>query len=179
MKVYHETLTLQSQGYQVSYHEITKQVKEVLNKSEIKNGIVVVQSPHTTCSVIFEEYVHDTDYRGNEFLQVDLNRILDRVIPRQLTENQDYRYPGPEHYEFLMGMNDPNYPPDPALILNGDAHIRASFFGASETFVVENGDLAIGTVGYIYFVDFDQNRPRERKCKVLIMGTWHGYKNKY
>ena len=170
MKIYQETIELQSEGHKVSYHEITKQVKEVLKKSEVTNGIVVVQSAHTTCSVIFEEYVHDTDFKGDEFLQVDLNKILDRIIPRQVTENSDYRYPGPKHVDFLLSMDDPNYPPNPATILNGDAHIRASFFGASETFTVADKTMAIGEVGYIYFIDFDQNRPRKRKCKVLVMG---------
>ena len=28
-----------------------------------------------------------------------------------------------------MSLDDPNYPTDPATILNGDAHIRSSFSG--------------------------------------------------
>lgn len=171
MKVHTETLTITSRGHQVSYHEITDEVNAVLERSGVENGIVVVQSPHTTCSVIFEEFVHDFDYRGNEFLHVDLNNILDEIIPRQHTENHYYRYPGPKHHEFLLSMNDANYPPDPSTILNADAHIRASFFGASETFTVENKVLNIGVVGYIYFIDFDQNRSRNRSCKVTVMGV--------
>ncbi len=27
-----------------------------------------------------------------------------------------------------------------------------------------------GTVGSIYFIDFDQNRVRNRKCHILVMG---------
>lgn len=171
MKVHTETIEITSRGHQVSYHEISDQVREILERSGVENGIVVVQSPHTTCSVIFEEFVHDMDFRQNEFLHVDLNNILDRIIPRQLTENHNYRYPGPEHLDFLLGMSDANYPSDPATILNADAHIRASFFGASETFTVENGNLNIGVVGYIYFIDFDQNRSRKRNCKVTVLGV--------
>lgn len=163
-------LTLHSNGRRVTYHNITKDVKKLLEESGIQQGYCVVQSPHTTCSVIFEEFVHDRDYNGDEFLQVDLNRILDRIIPRELSENTDYRYPGPEHVDFLMNMNDPNYPADPGTILNGDAHIRASFFGASESFIIKEGKLQIGTVGSIYFIDFDQNRERDRTCHIMIMG---------
>lgn len=163
-------LTLRSNGRRITYHNITEEVKKLLEESGIRQGYCVVQSPHTTCSVIFEEFVHDRDYNGDEFLQVDLNRILDRIIPRELSENTDYRYPGPEHVDFLMGMNDPNYPADPGTILNGDAHIRASFFGASESFIIKEGQLQIGTVGSIYFIDFDQNRERDRTCHVMIMG---------
>lgn len=170
MAIYQDTIVVQSNGNRPSYHNVTEQVKAIIEKSGIKNGICVVQSPHTTCSVIFEEYVHDTDFNGDEFLQVDLNRILDRIIPREKTENMEYRYPGPKHVDFLMSLDDPQFPCDPATILNGDAHIRASFFGASETFILREGSLMTGSVGYIYFIDWDQNRVRKRKCHVMIMG---------
>ena len=170
MITYTDTLTLTSNGKRVSYHNITEQVKEIIKKSGVQTGSCLVQSPHTTCSVIFEEFVHDTDFNGDEFLQVDLNNILDKIIPRELSENTNYRYPGPEHLDFLMSLNDPNYPSDPGTILNGDAHLRASLFGASESFIVKNNAPQIGTVGYIYFIDFDQNRIRDRKCQILVMG---------
>lgn len=170
MAIYQETITVQSNGNRPSYHNVTEQVREIVKKSGIQNGVCVVQSPHTTCSVIFEEYVHDTDFNGDEYLQVDLNRILDRIIPRERTENMDYRYPGPKHLEFLMSLDDPQFPCDPATILNGDAHIRGSLFGASESFILKDGALLTGSVGYIYFIDWDQNRVRTRKCHVLVMG---------
>lgn len=165
-----EELILKSNGKRVTYHNITKDIKELVKTSGIKNGTCVVQSQHTTCSVIFEEFVHDLDYNGDELLQVDLNRILDKIVPRELTENTDYRYPGPKHLEFLLSLDNPEYKGDAATILNGDAHIRASFFGASETFIVKNGEIMTGGVGSIYFVDFDQNRERPRKCHIMIMG---------
>lgn len=170
MKTYKETIILRSNGQRPTYHNVTEKVKDILNKSGITNGICVIQSQHTTCSVIFEEFVHDTDFNGDEFLQVDLNRILDRIIPRELTDNMEYRYPGPKHLDFLMTLDDPQFPKDPGTILNGDAHIRGSLFGASETFIVDNGTMLTGSVGYIYFIDWDQNRVRDRKCHVLVMG---------
>lgn len=171
MSYYHETLILESNGKRVTYHNITEQVKRVVKESDVKNGSIVVQSPHTTCSVIFEEFMHDLDFNGDEFLQVDLNRILDKIVPRELTENTDYRYPGPKHLEFLISLgDDPNYGGGPETILNGDAHIRASFFGASETFIIRDGELLTGSVGSVYFIDFDQNRVRNRKCHLFISG---------
>ncbi|OTN90562.1 hypothetical protein A5819_003062 [Enterococcus sp. 7E2_DIV0204] len=170
MKTYKKDLVLTSNGQRVSYHNITESVRQAVKESNIRNGLCVVQSPHTTCSVIFEEFVHDLDFNGDEFLQVDLNRILDHIVPRELSEETNYRYPGPKHLEFLMGLDDPNYPCDPGTILNGDAHIRASLFGASETFIISETTLQIGSVGYIYFIDFDQNRKRNRKCQLMIIG---------
>lgn len=171
MVIKHEQLILESNGVRVSYHNITNDIKDIIEKSNIKDGMCVVASSHTTCSVLFEEYVHDYDWNGDEFLQVDLNRILNKLIPRQLTES-DYLYPGPKHVQFLeeLAAVDPTYPADPATILNADAHIRASIFGSSETFIIKNGQLQIGSVGYIYFIDWDQNRKRKRKCNILLMG---------
>lgn len=169
MKTYMEELTLVSNGQRVTYHRISEQVKEIVAKSGVKNGLCVVQSQHTTCSVIFEEYMHDVDYNGDEFLQVDMNHVLDRIIPRNVTDSQ-YRHPGPLHTDFAMGLDDPNYPCDYGALLNTDAHLRASLFGASETFIIKNETLMCGTVGYIYFIDWDQNRVRNRKCHVCVMG---------
>ncbi len=168
--IYHDTITIESCTGRVSYHNITDEVKKIVELSGIENGSVLIQTAHTTCSVIFEEFVHDFDFNGDEFLQVDMNRILDRIVPRELTENTNYRYPGPKHLEFLMDLDDPNYPCDPGTILNGDAHIRASLFGPSQQFIIKDGNINIGSVGYIYFIDFDQNRQRSRKCAVLVMG---------
>lgn len=170
MAVKMKTLDIHTCTGRPSYHNITEDVRAFITESGIQNGICVVQTPHTTCSVFFEEFVHDLDYNGDEFLQVDLNRILDKIVPRELSENTNYRYPGQKHLDFLMGLDDPNYPTDPGTILNGDAHIRGSLLGASETFIVKDGVPQIGTVGYIYFADWDQNRERDRKCHLLTMG---------
>ncbi|WP_340852982.1 YjbQ family protein [Ligilactobacillus salivarius] len=171
MKIYQEELTIDTDA-RITYKNITEDVKKIVAESKIENGLCLIQTPHTTCSVIFEEYVHDTDFNGDEFLQVDLNNILDKIVPRELSENTNYRYPGPKHIQFLadLAKENPNYPNDPATILNGDAHIRGSLFGGNQTFGVKERNLLVGSVGYVYFVDWDQNRERTRKCHVLVMG---------
>lgn len=172
MIIANERIDLKSNGTRVTYHNITDQINSLLSKTKLKEGIIVVSSPHTTCSVIFEEFVHDLDWHGDELLQVDLNRILNKLVPRQLTES-DYLYPGKKHVEFLEDISKSHtseFPNDKTTILNADAHIRASLFGSSESFIVKDGKMAIGSVGYIYFIDWDQNRARERNCNILFMG---------
>ncbi len=171
MNIYQEDIKVRTES-RVTYKNITKEVKDIINKSNIENGICLVQTSHTTCSVIFEEFVHDKDYNNDEYLQVDLNNILDKIVPRELSENTNYRYPGPKHVQFLadLAKKDPNYPNDPGTILNGDAHIRGSLFGGNQTFAIKDRKLLTGSVGYIYLVDWDQNRDRDRVCHVLVMG---------
>ena len=50
---------------------------------------------------------------------------------------------------------------------NSAAHIKSSLFGASETVIIENGRLKLGTWQSIYFCEFDG--PRHRKVWVQIL----------
>ncbi len=50
---------------------------------------------------------------------------------------------------------------------NSAAHIKSSMFGASETIIVENGQLQLGTWQGIYFCEFDG--PRNRKIWVKLI----------
>ena len=51
--------------------------------------------------------------------------------------------------------------PEPPILL---------LLGASETFAVIDGVVQTGQWGYIYFVDFDDLRPRSRKCILTVIG---------
>ena len=59
MPVYKEKIELRSHGVTPTFINITPQVKEAIARSGIRDGIVTVISPHTTCSCFFEEFVHD------------------------------------------------------------------------------------------------------------------------
>ena len=109
--------------------------------------------------------------KGTEFLQLDLNDVLKKLIPDELKEGQ-YRYPGEKHYQPLHPAGCRAYLPngDRTALLNGDAHLKATLIGSSETFLVDQGKLGVGTTGYIYFVDFDRTRSRTRKCHIVVMG---------
>ena len=52
MKIFQDTIIVQSNGSRPSYHNVTEQVRKIAAASGIQNGMCVVQSPHTTCSVI-------------------------------------------------------------------------------------------------------------------------------
>ena len=47
---------------------------------------------------------------------------------------------------------------------NSAAHVKASLFGASETVLVENGRMILGTWQSVFFCEFDG--PRSRKVIV-------------
>ncbi|MGX6979688.1 YjbQ family protein [Vagococcus elongatus] len=166
----HRQINLETFANRPSYYDVTDEVNCALKESKVKNGIVVVSSPHTTCSVFFDEYMHDVNYYGDDLLQVDLNEVMEKIIPTQKTEGQ-YHSPGPKHIAYGLTKTDPDYPAMEWAMLNTDGHLRSTIIGASESFIIKNGILLTGKVGYIYFVDFDQTRERNRQCNILIMGV--------
>lgn len=165
MKVYRESIEVQSEGLHPTFHDVTAQVKEIVKNSGVKNGICVIYSHHTTCSVIVQECSHDKTYFGLEYLQQDLCDIMEKLIPTCRVENQ-YHHPGPKHIEFAESVGEVG----PWTSLNTDAHLRSCFFGRSESIVIEDGKLDLGEFGYTYFIDWDQVRARKRKVQVQIIG---------
>lgn len=164
MTIYRETFQVKSSGMRPTFHMVTGQVQEIVNQSGIRNGICVVYSHHTTCSVITQECSFDKTYSGLEYLQQDLCDVMERMIPTCRKEGQ-YMHPGPELTEFsrLHGEDKPQ-------TLNTDGHLRSVFLGRSETIVLIDGKLDLGSFGHIYFVDLDQTCGRERQVQVQIIG---------
>jgi len=71
----------------------------------------------------------------------DIKKELNKIIPFQ------------DNYEHSEG--------------NSAAHIKCSLVGASETIIIENGQLKLGTWQSIFFCDFDG--PRNRTVWVKIV----------
>ena len=101
MTVFHAALALESHGGTPSFLDVTGQVRGAIAASGIGNGIVAVMSPHTTCSVYYDEWAHDTVEDGSDFLQHDLNRVLGLICPDQtrFPPSDGYSYPGTRHFE--------------------------------------------------------------------------------
>ncbi|MCL2695736.1 MAG: secondary thiamine-phosphate synthase enzyme YjbQ, partial [Clostridiales bacterium] len=50
---------------------------------------------------------------------------------------------------------------------NSAAHMKASYMGASETVIISDGRLVLGTWQGIYFCEFDPPRSRKFFVKVI------------
>ena len=82
-----------------------------------------------------------------------------------INENAD-----PTVQEDMLYGFDKIAPDDPAfrhLEGNSAAHIKASLVGASETILIENGQLCLGVWQGVYFCEFDG--PRTRQCLIKIV----------
>lgn len=153
-----------------SFHDISTRITEALKDSGIREGILVAATPHTTCSLYYEETMHDCNYFGDEYLQVDIAETMDRIVPPMRTEGQ-YHSPGPEHIAFGLSLGSADYPAEKWTMLNTDAHLKASLYGNNSlTLIIHEGRLSTGSLGRIYFADWDTLRPRDRQVQVMVMG---------
>lgn len=82
----------------------------------------------------------------NEHADPDVVRDIKMQLTKLAPLNADY-----QHYEG-----------------NSDSHIKSSLVGASETVIIENGQLVLGTWQGIFLCDFDG--PRTRKVHLKIVG---------
>ena len=164
MPVHHEIIELQTEA-RPTFHDVTAEVKSAVKKSSISNGIVVVYSQHTTCSVVIQEEAHDTTFQGTKYLMQDMLNILDKIAPRCKHEGQ-YLHPGPAHIQHATQ----NLGEEAWWSLNTDAHLRSCMIGRSETIPLVDETMQLGEFGEIYFIDFDGTRPRPRKVHIQIVG---------
>ena len=165
-KVVQKEVELQSRGWIPTFHNISKEVIEIVKESGIKNGTCSIVSHHTTCSVMVQEASHDLDSFDLEYLQHDLLDIMRKMVPDYAEEGQ-YRHPGPIHAQYGRHVDEVgNW-----TSMNTDSHLRSVFFGRSETITIKDGKLDAGEFAHIYFIDWDHVRARSRQANITVMGT--------
>lgn len=84
---------------------------------------------------------------------VTINENADPDVPRDILAQMDRTIP--LRGDYLHGEG------------NSAAHIKASLFGASETVIVEEGSLVLGTWQSIFLCEFDGPRTRQVCVKVI------------
>jgi secondary thiamine-phosphate synthase enzyme len=148
MRVANEVLVVETGGAP-EFVDITEQVAEVVRRSGVRDGQVLVFSRHTTAAVRVQE--------DEPLLLEDMCACLERLAPQDL----DYR-----HNDFRIRTVNmtPNESP------NGHSHCRHLFLGASETLPVVDGRVALGRWQRLFLIELDHPRTREVHVQVLGIG---------
>ena len=164
MATYHQAFDIETPAMP-AFDDVTERVKGIVSDSGIRNGIVVVYSQHTTCSVLIQEDSIDVTLRGTRFVLQDLLEGLETMFPVCTREGQ-YLHPGPECVQHSVDVVGE----EPAWTLNTDAHLRSCLLGRSESMPIVDGRVLLGEHGHIYFADFDGTRARTRTVHVQVVG---------
>lgn len=127
--------------------DVTAGVAAAVVRSGMAEGLVAIQSLHTTAAVVVNE--------DEPLLLEDLRAALDRAAPRHLS----YR-----HDDFAL--RSALEPDEPA---NGHAHCQALFLRASETLAVGDGRVRLGRWQRIFLVELDG--PRTRTLCLTVLGV--------
>ena len=119
---------------------LTGQVQDAVRAAQVREGLVLVSSLHTTLALMVNEW--------QEALLEDIKAMLGDVIPAE----REYRH------------NDPRY--SDCDRRNAHAHLQATLLGHSLSFGVTGGRLALGQFQAIIVAELDG--PRERQVSVQI-----------
>jgi len=160
----HKTIDV-STKHGIHFEDVTGRVREIIRESGVKNGIVVVFSQHTSCSVLIQEDSEGVTYTGTSLILQDTINCLEKIVPDCKYEGQ-YLHPGAFHTEQAGKLRGEL----PAWCLNTDGHIRSCLLGRSESIPIVDGEMTLGEFGIIYFADLDQTRERSRVVRVQILG---------
>lgn len=146
MRIIHKTIGLQTKG-ELDFIDLTSEIEKFLQQSQIKNGLVNVQTLHTTCSLFLNE--------NEPLLLEDFKNHLEKLSPKNLNYN---------HNDFSRRIV--NVFQDECK--NAHSHCRALHLPSNLTLNAINSKLQLGQWQRIFLVELD--KPKLRKIQIQILG---------
>jgi secondary thiamine-phosphate synthase enzyme len=143
LKVVRQTFTMLSEK-RTQVVDITKQIRDIMLSADVKEGILLVNSLHTTCALFVNEF--------QGALVEDLKTMLDRLVP---DDGAGYKHDDPRYSDCERG--------------NASSHLRAALLGRSVALGISGGELSLGRFQSILFAELDG--PRSRSIDIQIMGV--------
>ncbi len=145
MKIHKERIDLESKT-QIEFMDITDRVQEIIDRSGVREGQVLVYVPHTTMGVAINH--------NESMLLQDFMRVLYKIVP----VDDQYSHDLFELRREVGGSDGRS---------NGHSHCKAILLGNSETVPVEKGKLVLTERQAIFAVEFDGARKRDIFIQVI------------
>jgi secondary thiamine-phosphate synthase enzyme len=120
--------------------DVTDVVSQAVRDAGLADGIVTVQTRHTTTGLLINEH--------EPLLLGDLQALFERLVPAETRYAHDD-----------LGRRTVNVAPGERH--NGHAHCRAALLRTSEWLSVQNGVLSLGRWQRMFLVEFDGGQRRE------------------
>ena len=136
MKVHTQHLTLNTKK-QIEFVNITRQVQQTIAKSQVKEGLCLVNTMHITASV----FINDEE----SGLKSDFKEWLERLAPKDLSL-----------YKHNLTGED-----------NGYAHLWCTVMGREVVVAITKGQLDFGPWEQIFYGELDGQRPKRLLIKII------------
>lgn len=134
----------------MEFVDVTDDLLQMIGRSGVRNGMALVYSPHTTCSIVINE-------RESGFIR-DFEDLIEGLVPL----GHAYRHDD-------MALRTENLEDDDHDVPNGHAHCRQGLIAsASQAIPIVDGALQLGRWQRVFFVEMD--RARERKVLMQVLG---------
>jgi len=117
---------------------ITSEVRKIVQKSGIKEGLCLVNAMHITASV----FINDNE----SGLHQDYEKWLEKLAPHEPVSKYEHNKTGED---------------------NADAHLKRQVMGREVVIAVTNGQLDFGPWEQIFYGEFDGNRSKRVLVKVI------------
>ena len=137
MKFLTEYLTFQVKTRR-AFVNITPDVKKLVIKSEIKEGLCLVNAMHITASV----FINDNECG----LLDDYEKWLESLAPHEPTTQYEHNKTGED---------------------NADAHLKRQVMGREVVVAITNGELDFGPWEEIFYGEFDGKRSKRVLVKII------------
>jgi secondary thiamine-phosphate synthase enzyme len=123
----------------MAFENITPKIEEIVQKSGVKEGLVLCNAMHITASV----FIND-DESG---LHEDYKKWLEDLAPFDAS---------PQRYNHNRTGED-----------NADAHMKRQIMGREVVVAITKGKLDLGPWEQIFYGEFDGRRPKRVLVKVI------------
>ena len=137
MKHFREVLLFNTETRR-AYINITQQVQSIIDKSQIQEGLCLVNAMHISASV----YIND-DESG---LLHDYDVWLEKLAPHAPTSQYRHNDTGED---------------------NADAHLKRQVMGRDVTVAITSGKLDFGPWEQIFYGEFDGKRKKRVLVKII------------
>lgn len=137
MKSLTEYLTFKTET-RASFVNITPQIEQLIKKSNIKEGLCLINAMHITASV----FINDNE----SGLHQDYERWLEKLAPHEPIDQYDHNDTGED---------------------NADAHLKRQIMGREVVVAVTKGKPDFGPWEQIFYGEFDGRRNKRVLVKVI------------
>jgi len=145
MKIINHVLKLKTAAT-LDFIDITDKIQQKIKEAGIKNGVINIQSLHTTMAIIVNE--------AEPLLIADMKVLLEKLAPRT------YKYMHDNFEIRTVNMCD-------GECANGHAHNKSIHLPTSTMLNILGNKLQIGQWQRVFAIELDRSRSREIALQII------------